>query len=87
MTTTTAPATFTVGETYTTRFATDHTHALRFTVAKRSAKFVTLVRDNGADGEVLRVGVRTDDRGEWTLPLGSFSMAPVLRATETPEAA
>lgn len=82
MTTATATATFETGATYTCRSVADHTTRWTFTVAKRSAKFVTLVRDNGAEGETLRVGIRTDERGEWTMPLGTYSMAPVLRATE-----
>jgi hypothetical protein len=72
--------TFQVGTTYTTRSAADSNCIFRFTVTKRTAKFITVLRDNGADGELIRVGVKTDERGEWALPLGSFSMAPVIRA-------
>jgi hypothetical protein len=82
MTTATATKThtFQVGTTYTTRSACDSDCIFRFTVIKRTAKFITVLRDNGADGELIRVGVKTDDRGEWALPFGSYSMAPVIRA-------
>jgi hypothetical protein len=75
-TTATTTATFEVGATYSTRSAGDHNCVWTFEVVKRSAKFVTLRRENG---DVVRVGVKTDDQGEWTLPFGSYSMAPVLR--------
>ena len=80
---TTATATFTVGATYSARSICDGETVWLFTVVARTAKFVTLLRDNGADGETLRVGVKTDDQGEWALPFGRYSMAPVLRATST----
>jgi hypothetical protein len=72
-TTATTAATFTVGETYSARSACDHNTVWTFTVAKRSAKFITFT-----DGK--RVGVKNGHQGEWALPLGTFSMAPVIRA-------
>ena len=74
-TTTPAPATFAVGTTYSARSACDHNTVWTFTVAKRSAKFITFT-----DGK--RVGVKIDkwDGHEHAAPLGSYSMAPVIRA-------
>ena len=72
-TTATTAATFTVGETYSARSACDHNTVWTFTVAKRSAKFITFT-----DGK--RVGVKNGPNGEWALPLGTFSMAPVINS-------
>ena len=69
-------ATFEVGKTYRARSIVDHTFFWTFTVVARTAKFVTL---EGHD-KTVRVGVKTSDEGEWALPNGSYSMAPVLRA-------
>lgn len=82
MTTATATQThtFQVGTTYGARSIIDSDTIFRFTIIKRTAKFITVLRDNGADGEVIRVGVKTDERGEWALPFGSYSMAPTIRA-------
>lgn len=79
-TTATKTETFQVGTTYTTRFATDATSVLSYTVTRRSAKFVTLT---DAFGDTVRVGIKTDERGEWALPQGTYSMAPVIRADRT----
>lgn len=76
MTTTTATDTFKVGSTYTARSAANYDCVWAFTVIKRTAKFVTLLE--GAD--TMRVGVKTDRDGEWALPFGTYSMAPVIRA-------
>lgn len=75
-------ATFTPGQTLTARDACSSSTRYRFEVLRRTACFVTLRRDNGADGEILRVGIKADERGEWTLPFGTYSMAPVLRAID-----
>jgi hypothetical protein len=80
---TTAPATFTVGQTYTCRSACDHTTVFSYTVIKRTAKFITI---EDSSGRVKRVGAlidsgRLSDGGEFALPQGSFSMAPVIKAT------
>jgi hypothetical protein len=73
-------ATFETGRTYTTRFACDASMVLSYTVVKRTAKFVTLETPHG---ETVRVGIKTDDEGEWALPQGSYSMAPVIRASRS----
>ena len=73
--TTATPATFAVGATYSARSACDHNAVWTFTVAKRTAKFITFT-----DGK--RVGVKVDrwDGHECAAPFGSYSMAPVIRA-------
>jgi hypothetical protein len=68
---------FQVGRTYYCRSFCDYDCVWQFTVAKRTAKFVTL--DDGR-GEVRRVGVRVWDNVEACSPLGTYSMAPVLTA-------
>lgn len=56
---------------------------LKYRVVKRTAKMVTLEDVEG--GEIIRRKIRTDEIGEYVLPLGNYSMAPVLRAKkETP---
>lgn len=74
----TPPRTFQVGHTYIARSVGDWDCVWRFTVVRRTAKFVTL-RDADTHDE-MRVGVRVDDDGEWTFPFGTYSMAPILRA-------
>jgi hypothetical protein len=78
----TTPATFIVGKTYTTRSAGDHTMIFAYTVVARTAKFITIEDDRG---HTKRVGALVDpgrlsDGGEFALPQGSFSMAPVIKA-------
>ncbi len=75
--TTTTPATFKVGQTVATRSACDHDMVLSWTVVSRSAKFVTL-REAGC--KPVRVAVHMGTDGEWAMPWGRFSMAPVVRA-------
>jgi len=72
--------TFTPGQTVSARSACDSDVVWTFEVVSRTAKFVTL-RDL-TTSDTMRVGVKTDsfDGGEWALPFGSFSMAPVVRA-------
>ena len=78
-TATAAPtATFQVGTTYTTRFACNSETVISFKVIRRTAKFITVERPNG---DVSRVGVKTDNEGEWALPTGTYSMAPTIRAS------
>ncbi len=73
----TPPPTFAVGWTYSTRSIIDHEHVTSYAVVARTAKFITIRHD---DGHTSRVGVKTGDRGEWALPEGSYSMAPVIHA-------
>lgn len=73
----TTTATFEVGQTYSCRSVCSHDTIWTFTVESRTARFATLV---DSWGDRSRVGIKTDDDGEWMLPLGRYSMAPVLRA-------
>jgi hypothetical protein len=73
-------ARFEVGQRVWAQSAGDHNCVWWFEVVRRSAKFVTLREDSG---EVHRVGVKADERGEWVLPFGSYSLAPVVRACRT----
>jgi hypothetical protein len=74
---TTAPATFAPGMTVTARSACDSDCVWSFEVVSRTAKFVTLLED---DGTRRRVGVLTDQNGdEWARPFGTFSLCPVVR--------
>lgn len=79
----TLPARFAPGETVTCRSVCDHNCVWTFEVIKRTAKFITIqdVTFPGRPAEKpVRVGVKTDDNGEWAMPMGSYSMAPVIRA-------
>lgn len=68
---------FEVGDELTARSAGDYDCVWRFTVTKRTARFITLEQDSG---ETMRVGVREHDGEEWASPFGSYSLAPVVRA-------
>lgn len=70
-------ATFQVGNTYTMRWVGDADALTPCKVVKRSAKFVTFEVDGFG---TARVGVKANDQGEFALPLGSYSMAPCVRA-------
>ena len=73
-----AAKTFQIGNDYNCRSICDYDCVWTFNVIKRTAKFLTIT---GRDGEAKRVGVKLDSDGnEYVLPLGSFSMCPVLRA-------
>lgn len=69
-------AKFQVGHTYQSRSFIDHEWVTNYTVVARTAKFVTL--NDGS--RIRRVGIKTNEWGEWVLPDGSYSLAPVLRA-------
>lgn len=69
---------FEIGKTYATRSICDHDCIFRFTIKARSAKFVTL-NWNG-DRRDRRVGLFIENGVEHCLPLGRYSMAPVLDA-------
>ena len=71
--------TFQVGTTYTTTSIGDSECLFRFTVISRTAKFVTF--DTNGLG-IKRVGVRVWDDVEYALPLGRYSMAPSVDATD-----
>jgi len=67
---------FQTGQTYRVRSSCDWDCVFPFTVESRTAKF--MVVNDGYDSR--RVGIKTDERGEWALPQGNYSMAPVMRA-------
>lgn len=72
---------FTPGTIVSATSACDSNCVWTFEVTKRTAKFVTLTDLD--TGDVMRVGIKTESlngEGEWALPFGRFSMAPVVRA-------
>lgn len=68
---------FEAGKTYAARSACDHECIWKFKVVSRTSKTLLL---QGEDGKARRRGISADASGEYCLPLGSYSMAPVLRA-------
>jgi hypothetical protein len=62
---------FQIGETYSTR------DGEKFAILKRSPKRMTATNQYG---ETVTVGIKEGNEGEWALPHGRYSMAPVLRA-------
>lgn len=66
--------TFQIGKTYTTRSACDHNCIFSVTVASRTTKTIKT-----ADGKTLRIGQY--DGAEFVKPMGSYSMAPIVRAS------
>jgi hypothetical protein len=76
----TATETFNIGQDYSCTSAGDSTCVWTFTVKARTAKRMTI--DDGYGAKV--VGIKIDESGnEWALPLGRFSMAPVIRSDRT----
>ena len=76
--TTTTITKFVVGETYWCRSAVDYDTQFTFTVTARTPKRMTI--DNVFGRQVV-VGIKVDEDGvEWALPMGRYSMAPVIRA-------
>lgn len=65
---------FEVGKTYSTRSACDHDCIISITVASRTAKTIRTT-----EGKTLRPSVY--DGAEMVKPFGSYSMAPVIRAS------
>jgi len=70
-------STFNPGITYTARSIGDHNCVFRFTVIKRTAKFITVTSKMSG---VQRVGISDWDGVESAFPEGKFSMAPIIRA-------
>lgn len=68
--------TFQVGKTYTTRSVCDHDCIIKATIAKRTAKTVQTT-----EGKTFRVSTWHDGECEYIKPWGSYSMAPMLKAT------
>lgn len=68
---------FLAGGSYEARSACDHDTVWIFEVVARTAQYITIVDD---EGKQRHVGVRVWDGVELASPLGTYSMAPVLRA-------
>jgi hypothetical protein len=68
--------TFETGKTYATRSACDHDCIFRFAVVRRTAKTITFIYR----GQEQTRGVKSRDGVEFCLPMGRFSMAPVIQA-------
>lgn len=69
---------FEVGMIYSTRSIGDSNCIWSYIITSRTEKFVSL-KDVDSD-ESTRCKIKIDDRGEYVLPQGRFSMCPVLRA-------
>ena len=69
---------FKVGNTYTTRSACDYDCIFSFTVVSRTDKSITITGDCLSGPTRRKVRVYSDS--ESVMPLGSFSMAPVITA-------
>lgn len=67
---------FEIGKTYSHNFVCDSGCWVDWTVLKRTAKTVTIE----SRGRTFRRAIKTDDRYEYCLPTGSYSMAPILTA-------
>jgi hypothetical protein len=65
---------FQTGKTYSTRSICDHNCIISIAVVKRTAKTIKC-----ADGKTFRVAEY--DGAEYVKPWGSYSMAPMIRAT------
>jgi hypothetical protein len=69
-------ATFEIGKTYSVRSVCDYDCIFRFEVIGRTAQTVKIRSNFGVKSR----GIRIVDGAEQILPLGRYSMAPVLRA-------
>lgn len=69
---------FETGKTYFTRSACDHNCIISVTVAERTAKTIKT-----AAGKTLRIGSYKIDGAEFVKPWGSYSMAPIVTASDT----
>lgn len=75
---------FVVGELYSMRSVCDHEAIWTFRVIARTAKRLVLQSSNCVQAEEktehIRCGIKIWDGRETCLPLGRYSMAPILRA-------
>lgn len=69
---------FEVGKIYATRSACDHDCIISVTVQKRTAKTVQVL----LEGEVKSFRVSEYNGAEYIRPWGSYSMCPIIRATD-----
>jgi hypothetical protein len=70
--------TFQVGKTYTTRSACDHECVISLTVLARTAKTIKAT----VRGESKTLRISDYDGREQVKPWGSYSMAPVIEASD-----
>lgn len=72
---------FEINKTYKVASVCDHNCIWEFTVIKRTAQTITIVDDMGIERR-CRINKRYSewDDAECVLPLGNYSMAPILRA-------
>lgn len=70
---------FEVGKTYEAHSACNYDCVWSFEVVKRTACTVTLKDKNGEEKR-CRISKAYSDKAEAVLPLGNYSLAPVLRA-------
>jgi len=73
---------FETGKTYTTRLIGDSNLRFDFEVLGRTAKTMVIgeLCMGNAVRSVKRVKIRVDNNVETALPMGRYSMAPVIRA-------
>lgn len=70
--------TFQIGKTYSCRSACNYDCVFEFKVLARTAKQITI---EDCFGKIRKRGIKvSSDGAEWCLPLGSYSMAPVINA-------
>ena len=70
--------TFEIGKTYSCKSVCDHDAKWGFTVIDRTGKFIVILSD---EGKSFKKGIKIDSGGsEYVFPLGTYSMAPILRA-------
>ena len=69
---------FNVGIKYQTRMVGDYNAVLTYTVSKRTDKTITIVND---EGKLTTCRVTIQKGEETIMPLGRYSLAPVLRAS------
>ena len=65
---------------YTTRSVCDYNCIFTTTILKRTKKTVLIL--NGMDKHPIRRKIHIYDNAECIFPFGSYSMAPILRATK-----
>jgi len=73
--------TFQTNKTYSMRFICDSSLVVCWTVTKRTAKTLTIINANTQEIKKCRVKIICDE--EIVYPLGKYSMAPILRASNT----
>lgn len=72
---------FETGKTYTMRSICDHECVWAYKVKARTATMITLVDEKGMELKCRIIKALSEmDNREAVRPLGSYSMAPILRA-------